>query len=321
MPALSVNGTSSANYGTLILVSEVAPMSQTNAKAKASDDTNAKSRTIRQEQDHHASKGVGASAMKRSKSHDGAVKRSKSKERVAFTPPAVSNLESVQSASGTAQSYPKLESGKVDRQGATILSGTSLPAGSQNGMTTTAHGSIQTKLKQNGQSLPVNGLLHPQNAKGATSSMTITPSTTKIPAQPLTPVPAKVDTSTPSTPSRTILKRELQPANNGTAPTTASSPLQPKSTPRDFSTYLAALQSARSDPLSYLERHPMFHGRKAKALTYDYVGSTSGKSVVRVKIENTVVSQSAAAGSDSKLAKARAAFKAIEALCVSLKKL
>jgi hypothetical protein len=60
----------------------------------------------------------------------------------------------------------------------------------------------------------------------------------------------------------------------------------------------------------------MFHGRKAKQLTYDDSLSTPTKCIFRVKIDNIAITQASAAVGDSKLAKARAAFKAIDTLHV-----
>jgi hypothetical protein len=70
-----------------------------------------------------------------------------------------------------------------------------------------------------------------------------------------------------------------------------------------------------------LESHILFDSKKnkkAKSLQYDDTTSTSKKCVVQIKVDGKMVAQSAAAGQDVKLAKARAAFKAIDALSVSL---
>ena len=358
----SIAGPSSGqahNYGTLVSVSQAAsgqyqrlPDSVPAAQAETSKSS---------------------SAMKKTKSHDasakpqgagptvGILKNSKSRERLAFTPPSVSNMESLQAAKKKKMS--SLSDGEQPRNAA-VLQSPRKGQGQQNGKSSHSIVKIQPPANAQASQPPVKVQAHhvPQNptANNVTkanvpapaSSAGVAPPATKPDAAkdseaawqaawdsvPTLTTPRKfLETSKPATqaaptvtidtPSKHILKRDEKvtaaslstaasspaPATNGTSPASQKVSLNSAS-----STYLAALQEARIDPVGVLERHPMFHGKKSKQVEYDDVGSTQNKAIVRVKIDGKAITQGSAAGSDGNLAKQRAAFKAIETLMVIL---
>lgn len=339
--------TSSDNgYGTLIPVSQAAE----HTRAENGEGSRPPSRAGREQ--------PLSSALKKSSSKDGgsssALKRSKSKERVAFTPPAVSNLERVQSAkahqastSGSqaklATSVPKpsyMSSGpsaKVDQNGSSSNHSRSLsksethpsnkkdnaskgPNGNQADKT---EGVVLPKAAETSKPTTANHVTKASSSSTPSKSILQRDQSATASSSAARPVASLSEAASVPAPSPQVATPHKGKASAPSAPATApTGTTTSKDAPRDDNAekkaYLTALQSARSDPVAFLERHPMFHGRKAKHLSYDDVGSTHNKALVRVKIENQVISQGAAAGQDKTLAKARAAFKAIEALCVSI---
>lgn len=324
----SPSSVSQANYGTLVSTSEAAASTRKDGYTRLNDST--------------ASRGSGggggggitsgdesgpslASAMKKNKSTDNvaAFKRNKSRDRVAFTPPAVSNLERIQAGKGTAPGQQtRTNSAPQPKSNATVTlpSGWEVPAtaavqsdGETSGWDSNAE--LTTRRKKSNKT---------PAATGQNVAVACVPAAASVIAVQHPPTKSTAPTSNGSTsatgpPAISAPRQEPQtPAKPGAkvlSNATSDEPAAQQS--QRLAGYLSALKSARSDPVAFLERHPMFHGRKAKSLAFDDSLSTPNKAVVRVKIDGQGVTQSAAAGTDKKLAKARAAFKAIETLHVS----
>lgn len=104
-------------------------------------------------------------------------------------------------------------------------------------------------------------------------------------------------------------------AGSPALPTTSTNNNVPQKTASDAE-YIAALQAVRSDPITYIEGQSYFDKKHKRYLSYDEEGSTPKKAVARLKVNGVVISQGVATSTDKKLAKARAAFKAIEHLKV-----
>lgn len=300
-----------------------------------------------------------AAAMKKTKSHDassrsqatptiGILKNSKSRERLAFTPPSVSNME----AAKRKKQMSSLSDGEQPRNVAALAG----PRQLNNGKTASAVVKIQQPVQGHGDQAPVKVQTHaaPAQAPSANNVTKKEPSAASAAGWPTSdaqilakPDPAKETAaawkaawdSVPvlATPRKNEQNGSAAPAAAGDGKTilrrddrvtsaslsTAASIDTPSSSSKvslnsASSTYLAAIQEARTDPLRVLERHPMFHGKKAKRLEYDEVGTTPNKAIVRVKIDGRAITQGSAAGSDHQMAKQRGAFKAIEALMVIL---
>lgn len=304
----------SKNYGTLITNSEVATTSQTRKDGYTPlSGSNSRPGSSSGRQDPHvqqASK-AGPSTFASHKSQSTAIKRSKSKERVAFTPPAVSNLERMQSAKtpkGAAQSKAS------DNNTPKPTNGWEAPVEAPSDRETTSNG----WMSDSSAKVRIAAVA---NRKGSAPSINQQTKSSNIQANPST---SNATTTVAATPQKSILKKDTAtPTSNTPAPqpaaTTATQSASSSAAPAPPSAAanpLAMLMAARSDPVSFLEKHPMFHGRKAKTLLYDDSQSTPTKCIIRIRIDNVIVSQSAATISDHRLAKARAAFKAIEALQV-----
>ncbi|KAK9895834.1 hypothetical protein P389DRAFT_195961 [Cystobasidium minutum MCA 4210] len=338
-------------YGTLIPVSQVAdnqgytrlsgneagPSSQ---QAKASSTP---ASALKKGKNQETTFAQNTSALANSAS--AAVKRSKSRDRVAFTPPSVTNLESLKSAQKKAKQAAagSLSEGELPR----TVPGLTRPAPStpQSTRKTNGFSAPQPDVKENAAQkqpevvvYPVAGQNTPARPPAATFTSGTFGSKTVQPIKYDTPSGApswgsdnegtnakkqhgtsKANNATPST-QRTILSR---PADLpvGQAPSGTSKTLSAAQSDDErsltVSRYVEALTAAQSDPVAYLESHPTFNSaknRKAKTLQYDDSASTPKKCIVQIKVDGKMIASSAAAGQDTKLAKARAAFKAIDAL-------
>lgn len=348
--SIASSSPSSQSYGTLVSVSQV---------ANNQGYTRLQGNEVGSLQQAKASS-TPASAMKKGKAQEtpfaqntsaladsasAAVKRSKSRDRVAFTPPSVTDLESLKSAQK-----------KAKQAGAGSLSEGELPR-SVPGLTKTIPSTPKSTRRTNGFSAPqpdlrsessqkepevvvypVAGQSTPSRPPPATmTSGTFGSKTTQVikhdtpsgaPAwgsdgERASSKPENGTSKATPTIQRTILSRPSDiPA--GQAPTGVSKSVSAAHNDGDRSSavsqYVEALTAARSNPVAYLESHSLFNSagnRKAKALQYDDSASTPKKCVVQIKVDGKIVAMSAAAGQDVKLAKARAAFKAIDALSVS----
>ena len=303
----AANPNADVHYGTMRPVSDVAVSSSTQY-SRLPDEPPAKSVLNHSGHNDH---GVTGSVVKKNALYTSS-KRSKSRERVAFTPPAVSNLDKVQTATKSAQHGVLSPVAGMHGHNASASDSNASAAEIQRGKGALSQGEVKAAQKAcNHSKSTFTGCSRVIQSAPVFDKSSMVP--TAMPASRSIDSSAKADllASAKAVPKGQT-ESTLSAQSNG--PVTAESPPNPH--PADTSAYLADFQSARSDPLSFLERHPMFHGRKAKVLSFDDIGSTPSRTVIRVKINGTVVSQSAAAGSDTRLAKARAAFKAIEALCV-----
>jgi hypothetical protein len=278
-----------------------------------------------------------------------AVKRSKSRDRVAFTPPSVSNVESLKVNQKKSKQSGSLSEGEAPRTVPGLPKPPSTPK--QAKAQTRPNGNISeseapVKAAQQQGSKQTETVVYP-----VTSSDNVNrPPAATIPSATFGwSTPAAKDPSTASgapawdssiaataakpengkasvasaTPQKAILQRP-QGTPNGQAPQVGvSKSLSQAQVPTtSIADYAEALTAARSDPVSYLESHILFNSsknRKGKTLEYDDSLSTPKKCTVQIKVDGRVVASSAAAGADTKLAKARAAFKAIDALSVRSK--
>lgn len=306
------------------------------------------------------------SALKRGKSRDtplaqnaaalagsasASVRRTKSRDRVAFTPPSVSNLESLKSAQKKAKQMGtgSLSEGEAPR----TVPGLPKPVPTTPKQarpktpfdaTSTSHPAILNKTPKQSQGVvyPITTPSMPAQLPQAT--MTTPAAVSVIDANTASGAPAwisdsertaapsskavngtsKVVTTTPAT-QRSILQRPSgtptgQVPNGTNVSKTFSNAQGEQDRSSEVAKYVEALTAARTDPVAFLESHTLFNSqksRKGKTLQYDDSASTPKKCVVQVKVDGKLVAQSAAAGQDIKLAKARAAFKAIDALSVS----
>lgn len=348
----------SAQYGTLVSVSQVANnQGYTRLPGEAGPSQPPKTNTQNNTQLMSAmkrSKSQDATSAQTSSntptlSLASAVKRSKSRERVAFTPPSVTNLESLKSAQNKARQAASgsLSEGELPRTvpGLTAKQAPTTPkqARKTNGVSAPQPEPEQeTPRKQPetvvypvaSQSTPARPPQATLTSTTATTSGWRTPQATKYDTPSGAPAWGS-DTETSknkfangtNASSKTILQRPNgTPA--GTAPRNSSksvSQAQMESTSAsNVQKYIEALTAARSDPVAYLESHTLFNSetnRKAKKLSYVDSTSTPKKCIVQVKVDGKMVASSAAAGQDVKLAKARAAFKAIDALSVRSKRI
>jgi hypothetical protein len=304
------------------------------------------------------------------KENSAAIKRTKSRDRVALIPPSVTNSQVVKNQLATKQSRDKAAASDGEQPKKSAMKDAQAPASqpphtAQSSRSQPPH-TAQSSRAQPGVTFGTTAadagkpaVATPGKITGAPTANNVTSAATgwNTPAEPVQktldgwqaaweavpkgksipaatenvqapPASAQKTNGGSDTPAKTILKRDAGVTAASLSSAGVDSVSMPATARTDgdstkvtlnsaMAAYLAALQSARSDPVSYLERHPMFAGKKAKKLEYDDVGSTPAKAMVRVKIDGRAVAQSAAAGTDQKLAKARAAFKAIEALLVS----
>lgn len=269
-------------------------------------------------------------------------KRDKSRERVAFTPPAVSNLDSMKSAQKKVKQLgpSSLSEGEQPR---TVPGLPAKHAQTPKSSKSTQPPQQQIQPQTNGQVFPVQTAKQPEDVPTTSNNAVTVPNGTSSSktyntasgAPGWNVKSAVIANGTPSTPkqksdcvpSPQILQRPSEtpkgqvPQTNGLVSSfsQASDSTEPANnlTP-ELAKYLRALTLARGDPVAFLESHSIFNSRNQKSLEYDDAGSTANRAVIGVKVDGKIVASSAAAGSDQKLAKARAAFKAIEVLHVGL---
>lgn len=359
----SIAGPSSSSqpqsYGTLATVSQVQqgqyqrlPDSDAHGQASA---PNMKKNKSYDAHTNASNKSHGAPVV-------GILKNSKSRERLAFTPPSVSNMEAAKR-----KKLSSLSDGEQPRNAAALASPrkqgkqpphsilknqsqaqaqpqtapanqVAQPTARAQNPPVTGGALVNSITKGNEQPQPTAGWTTPVGEvavkpdpakdteaawKAAWDSVPTINVQRKFEQGVPTPAPSASAVPAPSgTPSKMILKRDdkVTAASLSSAVTTPSATNTPNAKVQlnsAHSTYLSAIQEARTNPLAVLERHPMFHGKKAKKLEYDHVGSSENKAVVRVKIDGKPITQGTAAGTDHAMAKQRGAFKAIEALMVS----
>lgn len=344
-------------YGTLVSVSQVANnqgytrLPEENATGKPSASKKSKG------PDATMTENVGSSTG----SSSAAVKRSKSRDRVAFTPPSVSNLESLKSAQKRARQFGagSLSEGEAPRsvpglpKTAPVTPKQARTKASAGDSVASPHAASRQQVNNSRPEAIVyeatveNGLTQPSSRPpAATLTSTSTVWNSPVAIHPNTasgapvwdsdserlvsatsrPESSRSKSATTTTPAaqRSILQRPNgTPVGQVPSGNNVSKTFSQAQTEQDRSSvitkYVEALTAARTDPVAYLESHDLFNSqknRKAKKLQYDDSTSTPKKYVVQVKVDGKLVASSAAAGQDAKLAKARAAFKAIDALSV-----